>query len=405
MLESAIIVLDTRGKIVYFSPGTQKITGFEAEEVLNKDLDVLVPTELKEWAQLSISSAMLRNKEGTNVEGEVEVLRFIDLSQSLGQAEELYKSRSFMSIVSTNRAMLQIFKILPHIAKSDAAVLITGESGTGKELIASALHNLSSRNGKPFVTVNCGALPDTLLESELFGYKAGAFTDAKKDKSGRFKLAEGGTIFLDEIGDMSPATQVKILRVLETKEYEPLGGTRLEKANVRIISATNRDLGDRIKSGYFRQDLYYRVNLFSINVIPLRERPEDIPLLIEYYREWFNRLMGRCILGFTKKALDILLSHNYPGNVRELKNILEYAFVICRRGERIGPENLPLYLLKDTSDKRNVYTDRTAVGPEEQIVLEALRKHGGRIDKAAQELGVHRVTLWRIRKKLQLMKD
>ena len=402
VVDSPIIVLDTRGKIVYFNRRAEKITGFEVKEVLNKDcVEVLMPFELKEWAQMSISTAVLRNKEGNNIGG-VEVLRVVDLTENFEGAAELYKKNSFMNMTSKNKTMLKIFKILPDIAKSDAAVLITGESGTGKELIASAIHNLSSRSGKPFIKFNCGALPDTLLESELFGYKSGAFTDAKKDKPGRFKLAEGGSIFLDEIGDMSPGTQVKLLRVLETKEYEPLGGTRTEKANVRIISATNINLQDRIKSGHFRRDLYYRLNLFTINLIPLRERSEDIPLLIEYCRERFNRIIGRCILGFTKKALAILLNYNYPGNVRELMNIMEYAFILCKRGQQIVPGNLPSYLVKDAACERSLDIDQTGVTSERQFIFEALKRHGGRIDKTAQEMGIHRTTLWRRKNKFHL---
>jgi transcriptional regulator with PAS, ATPase and Fis domain len=217
--------------------------------------------------------------------------------------KKLKEKYSFQDIISRSKAFMETFKILPDIAESDATVLITGESGTGKELFATATHNLSSRKKRPFVKVNCGAFPETLLESELFGYKRGAFTDAKQDKPGRFKLAEGGSIFLDEIGDISQGTQVKLLRVLESKEYEPLGGIRTDKANVRIIAATNRDLWSRVQSGEFREDLYYRLNVVTIDIPPLRERREDIPLLIDHFVEHFNRIKAKHIAGFTHPAL------------------------------------------------------------------------------------------------------
>ncbi|MCK7468202.1 MAG: sigma 54-interacting transcriptional regulator [Desulfosudis oleivorans] len=224
---------------------------------------------------ISISTALLRDKDGKLL-GAVETFRDISVEEDLRKA--IQAKYSFADIISKNHKMLQLFDILPDIADSASTVLIEGESGTGKELVARAIHNLSARKKQPFIAVNCSALPDTLLESELFGYKAGAFTDAKKDKPGRFRLAENGTLFLDEIGDITPAMQVKLLRVLQEKTYEPLGATQSVEHNVRIIAATNKNLEELVRQGRFREDLFYRINVFKISLPPLRERMEDIPL-------------------------------------------------------------------------------------------------------------------------------
>ena len=287
--------------------------------IMVADLENNIITKENKEIPVSISAALWRDERGNTIGG-VEVFR--DLSAITELKKKLKEKYSFQDIITKSKSLLEIFGILPDIAESDATVLITGESGTGKELFATALHNLSPRKKRPLVKVNCGALPETLLESELFGYKRGAFTDAKMDKPGRFKLAEGGSIFLDEIGDISQGTQVKLLRVLETKEFEPLGGIRTEKVDVRIISATNRDLWSRVQSGEFREDLYYRLNVVTIDIPPLRERREDISLLIDHFVNQFNRVKGRNIAGFTQPAAEILLNHDYPGNVRELQNII-----------------------------------------------------------------------------------
>ena len=245
-------------------------------------------------------------------------------------------------LVATRRCW-ELFKILPTIAESGSSVLIEGESGTGKELIARGLHNLSTRKSGPFISVNCGALPDNLLESELFGYVAGAFTDARKDKKGRFALAEKGTLFLDEIGNISQAMQVKLLRVLQEKEYEPLGSTKTIKSDVRIITASNTTLRKMVSEGKFRGDFFYRINIVKISLPPLREKREDIPLLIDHFVEHFNRLRRKDIPGVSQATLEILMKYDYPGNIRELENIIEHAFVICTQGI-IKPEHLPKHL-------------------------------------------------------------
>ncbi|HPQ61115.1 MAG TPA: sigma 54-interacting transcriptional regulator, partial [Syntrophales bacterium] len=268
---------------------------------------------------VSISTALLKDGKG-RVMGAVETFR--DLSAIEHLRKEIEKRYSFEDILSRNYRMREIFRILPDIAESSSTVLIEGESGTGKELIARAIHNLSQRRSRPFITVHCGALPDTLLESELFGYKAGAFTDAKKDKPGRFMLAHGGSIFLDEIGDISPALQVRLLRVLQDKTFEPLGSVETVKADARVITATNRNMDALVREGKFREDLYYRINVIRLEAPPLRERKEDIPLLIDHFIRTFNAVQNKEISGMTDDAMACLMSYDFPGNIRELKNIV-----------------------------------------------------------------------------------
>jgi PAS domain S-box-containing protein len=286
---------------------------------------------------VSISTAPLVDHDG-NVLGGVETFR--DLSVEISLRQQLTKKFTFEQMVSKSPTMQRMFQIMPEIAKSESNVLILGESGTGKELVASAIFHASARNDQPFIVVNCGALPDTLLESELFGYKAGAFTDARKDKLGRFAAAEGGTIFLDEIGDIPQSLQVKLLRVLQQKVYEPLGSNSPLKADVRIIAATNKILLEQVQQGKFRDDLYYRLNVVNILLPPLRERLEDIPLLLEHFVKKFRAEKQKDIVGVSEEVVFLLMKHQYPGNIRELENIIEYGFILCPGGF-IQLEHLP----------------------------------------------------------------
>jgi PAS domain S-box-containing protein len=338
---------------------------------------------------VSISTAILKDAHG-NVIGGVETFR--DLSSIERLRREIEGRYTFHDIVSKNARMLQIFDILPAIAESDSTVLIEGESGTGKELIARAIHELSNHRDGPVVTVNCSALPDTLLEAELFGYKAGAFTDARRDKLGRFALADGGTIFLDEIGDISPALQVRLLRVLQERTYEPLGGTETKTASARVIAATNRNLMKLVKAGTFRQDLYYRINVIRIELPPLRQRKEDIPLLVEHFLRFFNSLKNKTISDISAEALAILMDHDFPGNVRELQNVIEHAFVLCRGG-MIVLDDLPDYLRPTSEDRLPVVPSLGAL--EARLIVATLRKHGWNRTAASAELGMHKTTLWR----------
>jgi transcriptional regulator with PAS, ATPase and Fis domain len=292
--------------------------------------------------------------------------------------------------------MLKIFDILPTIAESDSTVLVEGESGTGKELVARAVHNLSPRKSEPIVVINCGAMPDTLLESELFGYVAGAFTDARKDKPGRFAMAEGGTVFLDEIADISPAMQVRLLRVIQEHTYQPLGSTQPVKADVRIIAASNQNLKKLVTEGKFREDLYYRINVIRIELPPLRERKEDIPLLMEHFIERFNRLKPKQIDSIAPEVLAVLMNYDFPGNVRELENIAEHAFVLCRNSiisMNDLPENFkPQY--EESIPAVNSFEDLEA-----RFLVEALKRNNWSRINTARELGIHKTTLWRKMKK------
>ncbi len=346
---------------------------------------------------ISVSTALLRDHRGSIVGG---VETFRDLSQVETLRKELEGNYSFNDMIGRSRVMQDLFNLIPIIAQSDSTVLIEGESGTGKELVTRAIHNSSHRRRKTLTVVNSGAIPDTLLESELFGYKAGAFTDAKKDKLGRFALAEGGTLFLDEVGDLSPALQVKLLRVLQDHIYEPLGGTKPVKADVRIITATNRNLGELMDIDQFRQDLYYRLNVIRIKVPPLRNRKSDIPLLIDHFIGKFKHLRNKDISGVTPPALSILMNHDYPGNVRELENIIEHAFVLCPSGV-IRPEHLPANLY----EVRPIPAVEIAGNLEEMEALfltAALKRNNWSRQETARELGVNPSTLYRKIKKLGL---
>lgn len=347
---------------------------------------------------ISVSSALLRDRDGAIIGG-VETFRDLSVVEELRkQVEGQY---TFADILSRSHRMMDIFAILPEVAESDSTVLIEGESGTGKELLARAIHNLSGRRKKPMVVVNCGALPDTLLESELFGYKAGAFTDAKKDKPGRFARAEGGTLFLDEIGDISAALQVRLLRVLQEKVYEPLGSTQPVRANVRIITATNRDLDGEVKKGRFRQDLYFRINVIPIALPPLRERKEDIPLLAQHFVDRMSHLRGKKITGLSSDALTAFMQYDWPGNIRELENAIEHAFVLCHAGQ-IELHHLPRPLHVAAGGQKTIPQGKTLAEIEARVIYETLARHDWKRLAAARELGINKTTLWRKMKRLKL---
>ena len=318
-----------------------------------------------------------------------------------GLKRELREKASFHNMVSRSPQMQQIFDTIPQIAQASATALITGDSGTGKELVARSLHELSNRKSKPFVAINCSALPDNLLESELFGYKAGAFTDAKKDKPGKFALAEGGTIFLDEIGDISPAMQVKLLRVLQERVFEPLGGTSPVKANVRVIVATNKNLADMVRNGEFREDLFYRINVVTIKLPPLRDRRCDIQLLAEHFIGLFNDRYCRSIMGIDSEAMDLLLSYDFPGNIRELENIIEHAFIFCKE-PMVGIGHLPSNLCSGLAIKElNTLAQVKSFDDLERLYIKSvLEENGGSKIKTAQKLGIHKATLFRKLKQL-----
>ena len=369
-------------------------------EIIDRPVNILNREGKK--IPVSISTAVLKDERG-DIIGGVETFR--DLSALEALKKQILRHYSFEDIISKNHDIRAIFEILPDIAESESTVLIQGESGTGKELFARAIHNLSRRGKGPFVAVNCGALPDTLLESELFGYKRGAFTDAKQDKPGRFALAGGGTLFLDEIGDLPFALQAKLLRVLQEKEYEPLGAAGPVKADVRIIAATNHNLSEMVAENSFREDLFYRLNIVRLELPPLRNRKEDIPLLVDHVIKKLTINMEKKITRISDDVMRLFMSHGFPGNIRELENLLEHAFVMCR-GNEIKPEHLPREFREAAIASDNHLDTLSLRGrfgaSEKEIIKEALKKNQGHRGNAARELGINTSTLWRKMKKLKI---
>ncbi len=343
---------------------------------------------------ISVSSSTLNNANG-EVIGGVETFR--DLSLVTELRRHLQKEYTCGDIISRSHRMRDLLSTLPDIAASGCAVLIEGESGTGKELFARSLHAQSKRCHQALVSVNCGALPDALLESELFGHMKGAFTDAKFDREGRFKQADGGTLFLDEIGETSPAMQVGLLRVLQEGTYEPLGSSKPRKADVRIIAATNRSLEEQVAAGRFREDLYYRINVVRLELPPLRERKEDVPLLIRHFVDRINMLHERTIPGVSHEALCILMNYEWPGNIRELENVIEHSSIVCGNN-LIRPEHLPQTLRGKTH--RTWKSGQTLAEIESAALVTALERNNWQRSATAEELGIDKTTLWRKIKRL-----
>lgn len=423
-----IFTIDRSRRITSFNRSAERITGYTREEAIGKlcyeifnagicrnacaleeairtenvviDRSLKIITKAGKTVSISASTSPLSNVN-QKVIGGVETFRDHSAIEEL--KKEIQKRYTFEDIVSKNREIDKIFDILPDVAESDSTVLIEGPSGSGKELFARAIHNLSPRKDKPYLVINCGALPDSLLESELFGYVKGAFTDAGRDKQGRFALAEGGTIMLDEIGDTSPVFQVKLLRVIQEKEYQPLGSTKTLRADVRIMAATNRRLSELVHSGKFRSDLYYRLNVVRIELPPLSRRREDIPLLTEHFINRFNLKRNKHITCVSDDVMDFLMRYPFPGNVRELENIIEHAFVLCHNSI-IEMRHLPQEIIKASIEMPPLTPGETSsLKAAEKIVIEkTLKKHDGVRSAAARDLGISTVTLWRKMKKLDI---
>jgi PAS domain S-box-containing protein len=426
-INDGVFTVDLQWRVTSFNRAAERITGVTREEAIGRPCCEVFRANICETAcvlretmstgcpisnravyilnaegervPISISTAMFRDAEG-NVIGGAETFRDLSVVEDL--RKELAANYTFADIIGRSAPMRKLFDVLPRIAESDSSVLIEGASGTGKELFARALHELSERQKGPFIAVNCGALPDALLESELFGYKAGAFTDARTDKPGRFAAAEGGTLFLDEIGEVSPAVQVKLLRVLQERSYEPLGSVETVPANVRILTATNRSLQELVKKGCFREDLYYRIHVVRLELPLLRDRREDIPLLIDRFVSKFNRLQGKDIVGVAPEVLSRLMAYDYPGNVRELENFIEHAFVLCRGG-LLHVEHLPPHLSSslDTGGAIGL-SGMTLLAMERLAIVDALRRCDGNRTAAAKELGINPSTLFRKVKSLDI---
>ncbi len=390
----------------------------ESEECLSVAGNIITQHHKKIPVYFTVSSLV---DDSGNAAGLLVFLEDLSGLQSLDKKR--HSNDNVEKILGHSPKMQEIFELMPVLAHTDASVLITGETGTGKDMIAEAIHNTSKRSRHPFIKVNCGALPEALLESELFGHARGAFTGAVKDKPGLFRLAQDGTIFLTEIGDLPLTLQVKLLSVLDDKEFFPVGGVKKVKVDVRIIAATHHSLRELVKMGQFREDLFYRLNVLRLHLPSLRERDGDIRLLLDHFFREFNSNLNKGIKGYSNKALNVLTSYGYPGNVRELRNIVEYAVNICQEN-KIQRECLPKYLFEQaprrkvqTQEEKRVEvndgqefppkrdmekrTNQVESSPggwsevEKEMILEAMKKTGGNRSRAALALGWGRTTLWR----------
>ncbi len=421
-ISEGVFTVDLNWRIISFNRAAEEITGIPRKEAMGKNCWEVFRTNMcesncalrrtmaekkpiintatyfvnseKQRVPVTVSTAVLRDKNGEIIGG---VETFRDQRQEEELRKALHGRYQLGDMVSQSPIMQKIFDLLPQVSESDSAVLIQGETGTGKELLARAIHGLSLRREKPFTAINCGALPDTLLESELFGYKAGAFTNAMKNKPGIFASAHKGTILLDEIGDISDAFQVKLLRVLQDKTFLPLGATQFEKSDVRIISSTHQDLDDLVKQGKFRMDLYYRINIICLQLPPLRERKEDIPILVDRFIERINRLRKRTVQGISHEALAVLMTYDYPGNIRELENIIEHAFILCP-DTYILPDHLPDHFRFQAPLPGKFASDTMAASKksfETRAIMDALKKNNYNRQAAARDLGIHKSTLFR----------
>ena len=419
-ISEGVFTVDLDWRITSFNRAAEEITGVSSEDAIGKYCRDVLRADVCESGctlahtmrtgspimnkavqiidskgrrkAITISTALFKNARGKIIGG-VETIRDMSMIEQL--RKKIHSQYSCEDIISQSHLIQNLFSILPNIAESNTTVLIEGESGTGKELFARAIHNLSLRKNKPFIAVNCGALPDTLLESELFGYKAGAFTDARKDKPGRFALAEGGTLFLDEIGDISLSVQVKLLRVLQERVYEPIGGISPVKSDVRIITATNRKLAQLVKNGEFRDDLYYRVNVMKLELPSLKSRKEDIPLLVDHFISKFNQLHNKNICCVTNEVTAVLLDYDYPGNIRELENIIEHCFVLCE-GEIIEARHLPSSIQPIAKNEWEQGGEPVTIRQVEVVLIrQALKRNKGNKTATAKQLGIDKSTLFR----------
>lgn len=416
-IRDGVFTVDLSYRITSFNPAAERITGFSAEEAIGKpcyevfradicnkrcalrdalnkqtpvdSARVTIINRQSVEVPISVSAGVLRDGSG-ELCGAVEF--FHDLSPIEHLHARLAEHEVMERLVSGSQSMNDVKQMLPNVACSEAPVLIQGPSGSGKEVVAQAIHSLSARRYGPYVRLNCGALPESLLESELFGYVKGAFTDATRDKPGHFALASGGTLLLDEISEMSIALQVKLLRVLNNGEYQPLGATKTYHADARIIASTNADLKQRIEDGAFRDDLYYRINVVTIDLPPLRQRPEDIPLLVDHFLKKFSKRTGRRIHRVSSSAMSCLKRYSFPGNVRELENAIEHAFVMCK-GDELQVQCLPQTVTSEASAPSG--PPPTEEETERRMIEDSLRRNFGNRQRAAQELGMHRSTLWR----------
>jgi len=417
-IEDGVFTVDLEWKITSFNRAAEKITGIPRKTAIGQPClevfktnvcktDCILQRTLKynkpvfntpvyiigsdsKRIPVTVNATILRDHKNQMIGG---VETFRNLSKVSNFQRSFRKYHSFEKMVSKNQKMFEIFSNLKLIADSNCTVLIEGPTGTGKELLAEAVHNNSRHKNGPFVPVNCGALPETLIESELFGYKAGAFTDAKTDKPGRFERAQDGTIFLDEIGDIPSALQIRLLRVLENKVYEPLGAVKPSKTNARVVVASNHNLENLVKEKKFREDLFFRVNIMKLTLPELAQRKEDIPLLVDHFLERFNHDKKKNVLGLTQEAMAALMFYDWPGNIRELENAVEHAFILCTE-ELIRLRHLPdkiLMAINTTFADKNI----TLKEIEKNAILLALERNNWKKLQTAKELGINKNTLRR----------
>jgi PAS domain S-box-containing protein len=415
-LKIGIIAHDLNRHIFFFNNEAEKITGYKREEVLGKDCHQIfgepfcggkcsfsnhapafmdkkeylnnIVTKSGERRRIEMSVTMMKDSQGRDF-GVLASLA--DVTEMLNLSMKARELASFSGIVGNDAKMMTVFRQIHDVAGYDYPVHISGETGTGKELVAEAIHNESHRSGAPFAPINCGALPESLIESELFGHVRGAFSGALRDKKGRFELADNGTIFLDEIAELSKPMQVKLLRFLQDGMFEKVGGEKTVRVNVRVISATNKDLKKEIQQGTFRKDLFYRLNVIPIHLPPLRERRNDIPLLVDHFLIEAGEMHDSMPPKISKEAVSLMMGYHWPGNVRELQNAIQFAIVSCN-GDMILPKDLPMEL----KDQSILCSPRGASKKlNEEMVKIALEKSGGNKAKAARSLGVGRATLYR----------
>ncbi|MCK5130689.1 MAG: sigma 54-interacting transcriptional regulator [Candidatus Sabulitectum sp.] len=422
-ISDGVFTVDSNWKITSFNRAAEEITGISRREAIGRECSEVFRSSMCEAAcalresmstgkqvrcragyivdsegvriPVSVSTAVLRDENG-KVLGGAETFR--DLSEIENLQNQLQGRYRVGDLVSRSSAMQKVFTLIPAVASSPTTVLIQGETGTGKEVLARAIHSCGSRKDEPFIAVNCGALPDALLESELFGYRRGAFTGATGNREGKFLAAGAGTIFLDEIADVSSAMQVKLLRVLQEKIVTPLGSNETIPLNARIICATNRDLASLVQSGEFRQDLFYRINVVRLEIPPLRERPEDIPQLLDVLLEKHSFAQGVDVKKYDAQILPLLMGYSWPGNVRELENFVERAIVLST-GHKISIRDLPVEILPRRNKSLSVSTTTTMRGAkadtERQMIFAALENNRFNRTAAALELGIHKTTLYR----------
>jgi PAS domain S-box-containing protein len=427
-LDIGVFTVTRGGLITFFNTIAEKISGFRRKEVIGRPCAALLGEGPADGANLlkqaveggkaqSNKKGVLTAKDGRKIpirgnymamrNEQGRVIGGLATIQDLSLIDELHRAISsrytFADMIGKDPSIQKIFDIVPVVAESDATILIEGSTGTGKDLLAKVIHNTSKRAKKPLVKVNCAALPDNLLESEMFGYVKGAFTGADKDKPGRFQEADGGTIFLDEIGDLPLSLQAKLLRVLEEKQFYPLGSRKITRVDVRIIAATNQGLEEMVGAKRFREDLFYRLNVIRLELPPLRERRADIPLLIENILRRLSSARKAQASRISEEAMEILLNYDYPGNVRELENILEHALIICQE-EVIGVKHLPIFLRKamPAAGPEKGVSAQEGTPTEKERILEALKRHHWQRNEAARELHMDRTTLWRKMKRYHL---